>query len=201
MCWAGVGVAIKVDPARRRVTTGAAATNSLGLALQSLVLLVHVALEYILSGKLQGALVALVRRLVVVSLSLVGHELELGLEFELAQVARKLVSLASRGVLVLVVGELRLEDLSAIGAHQGTAVLSMGLHLRNAHEIGVAHGAFACFRSRHGCYERLGFINTLRWKKWLHERSYINTNELHDILNNAKIHTIAIQLMFSIGTA
>ena len=146
MCWTHVDVSIPMQLASRNVATGAHKFSRDLLVLDSLVLLVNVALEDVLSLKLHGALRAFPRRLVSMHVAQLVGELKVLLEFDLADLARNLVGLAWGGVEVLGVRSPLLEDLSTISACQG-ASLSMCLHLRNAWEFHVTKGAFARLRS------------------------------------------------------
>ena len=143
---AHVGVSIPIQFASWNVATGAHTFGRDLLALGSLVLLVRVALEDVLSMELHGALRALPRLLVSMHVPQVVGELKVLLEFDLADLARKLVGLARGGVEVLGVRSPLLEDLSTISTCQG-ASLSMCLHLRDAWEFHVTKGAFARLRS------------------------------------------------------
>ncbi len=141
MCRTHFDVSIPIQLASRNVATGANTFNW-DLALDSLVLLVNVALEDVLSLKLHGALRAFPRRLVSMHVAQVVGELKVLLEFDLADLARNLVGLARGGVEVLGVRSPLLEDLSTISTRQG-ASLSMCLHLRDASERHITKGAFA----------------------------------------------------------
>ena len=172
MCRAHVGVSIPMQFASWNVATG---THTFGrdllLALDSLVLLINVALEDVLSLKLHGALRALPRLLVSMHVPHVVGELKVLLEFDLADLARNFVGLAWGCVEVLVVRSPLLEDLPTISARQG-AGLSMCLHLRGAWECHITKGAIAWLRSsvRDECH---GSPRLQSWnKKWLHGRNY-----------------------------
>ena len=173
MCRAHVDVSIPIQLASRSVATGAHAFDQDLLALDSLVLLVNVALEDVLSLKLHGALRAFPRRLVSMHVAQLVGELKLLLEFDLADLARNLVGLAWGGVEVLGVRSPLLEDLSTISTCQG-ASLSTCLHFRDAWEFRVTQGAFARLRSsvRNECHGS-PFTKSL-YKKWLRGRNYIS---------------------------
>ena len=177
MCRAHVDVSIPIQLASRNVATGAHAFDQDLLALDSLVLLVNVALEDVLSLKLHGALRAFPRRLVSMHVAQVVGELKVLLEFDLADLARNLVGLARGGVEVLGVRS-PLEDLSTISACQG-AGLSVCLHLRDASERHITKGAFAWLRSSvrdecHGSRLQKGCI------KNGYEDEIIPTNQIFD---------------------
>ncbi len=105
MSRARVGVTIPIQLASWHVTTRALAIGrDLFLALQSLVQLVRVAIDLILSIKLHGTLRALPRSIVLVRLAPVIGELVFCLQFFRAHLTRKLVGLTWRRVEMLGVG-------------------------------------------------------------------------------------------------
>ena len=144
MGWAHLDVTIPIQLALRNVATRTLAI-CFSLALDGLVLLGLVSIQPVFSSKLHGTIITLPRRRILVHIAQVGGELNVCLEFDLANLARYFVGLAGRNVHVFGVGCSLFENLPTVRAHQGAA-LSACLHLRSASEFLITKGAAAWLR-------------------------------------------------------